>query len=72
MQEWSVPAPGCAVSLAVKYILPTNGIDEKGRLSKPSFEKEERVSVFKESKRAQFFESRQVWHLSQIPVSQWT
>lgn len=50
-----MPAPGCAVSFTVKYILPAKRIDEEGRLSKPSFEKEERVSVIKESKRAQVF-----------------
>lgn len=55
MREWSIPASGCAVCLVVKYILPANRIDEAGRLSKPSFEKEERVSVIKESKRAQLF-----------------
>lgn len=55
MQEWSIPALGCAVGPTVKYILPANRADEEGRLSKPSFEREERVSVIKESKRAQLF-----------------
>lgn len=53
MQEGSIPALGCAVGPIVKYILPANITDKEGRLSKPSFEREERVSVIKESKRAQ-------------------
>jgi hypothetical protein len=44
-------------------------IDVKGRLSKQSFKKEERISGIKKSYKTHFFQSGQVQHLNQIPVN---